>query len=137
VIDQIDDVPIGIHVRRGDFARPTSPAELLTKGGVSTPVEWFVDCLRVARGAAGRQVRAYVVSDGSDRELSGLTEQPNVTLVRTGSAISDLLVLAKSKVLIASGGSTFSGWAALLGQMPTISHPGQSLRWYKLENRYG
>jgi hypothetical protein len=46
-------------------------------------------------------------------------------------------VLSKAKILIASGGSSFSAWASFLGQMPTISHPGQSLSWFKINNRNG
>ncbi len=129
--------PIGIHVRRGDFLRPKSDADLHTSGGVRTPLQWFLDSLRWIRQQAGGPIGVFVVSDGKPAELGPLLAEPNVIHVQSGSAIGDLLLLAKARVFIASGGSTFSGWASFLGQMPTISHPGQSLQWFKLANENG
>lgn len=131
------DVPIGIHVRRGDFATPQSANDLLTKGGMRTPLKWFVDTLACIRSVLGYTAKAYVVSDGRPEELADLLGVEDVVGIQTGSAIADLLLLARSKILIASGGSTFSAWAAFLGQMPTVSYPGQSLTWFKLENAMG
>ena len=129
--------PIGIHVRCGDFLRPKSAAELYTSGGVRTPLEWFVESLRWIREQVGEAVGAFVVSDGKPAELEPLLAEPNVIRLNSGSAVGDLLSLAKASVLIASGGSSFSGWACFLGQMPTVSHPGQSLQWFKLGNEKG
>jgi hypothetical protein len=126
--------PIAIHIRRGDFATPQSPEELRTRGSVRTPLTWFVETLTAVRRAVADQVPAYVVSDGTRDELAGILQLKNVDLVRTGSAIGDLLLLARAKVLIGSGGSSFSAWASFLGQMPTVTVPGQSLSWFKLSN---
>src|SRR5258708_37244750 len=102
----IKDVPIGIHVRMGDFTPPESDAELrLPQRRV--PLKWFADSVRLIRGAVGRAIPAVVVSDGSDGELRELLKEENVSLVRTGSAISDLVVFAKSKNLISSAGRAF------------------------------
>jgi hypothetical protein len=132
--DRIKDVPIGIHVRMGDFSPTKSEAELeLAQRRV--PLSWFVNSLRVIREEVGFEVPAVVVSDGKENELSELLGVGGVSLLRTGSAISDLLVLAKSKVLIAAAGSSFGAWAAFLGQMPAIAHPAQSFDWFHLENR--
>lgn len=129
--DQIQDVAIGMHVRMGDFvdaqAEPNNPHRRV-------PHSWFAESLRTIRSAVGYPIRAIVVSDGKESELGELLDQQDVSLVRTGSAISDLLVLSRSKVLIASAGSSFSAWAAFLGQMPTIAHPFQSLAWFNLVN---
>jgi hypothetical protein len=84
----------------------------------------------------GYPVGAVIVSDGKESELRELLDQEQVTLVRAGSAISDLLVLSNSKVLIASAGSSFSAWAAFLGQMPSIAHPSHSFDWFKLVNQH-
>jgi hypothetical protein len=130
----IKEVPIGVHVRMGDFTRPESDAELrLPQRRV--PLGWFADSLRVIREAVGCSIPAIVVSDGTESELRKLLEEENVSLARTGSAIGDLLVLAKSKTLIASAGSSFGAWAAFLGQMPSIAHPQQSFDWFNLKNR--
>jgi hypothetical protein len=126
--------PIGIHIRRGDFATPRSPEELHTKGAVRTPLSWFRETLAAIRRAVGYRVGAYVVSDGSAKELAELLQLENVALVRTGSAIGDLLVLTRAKVLLGLGGSSFSAWASFMGQMPTVTVPGQSLTWFKLVN---
>ena len=132
--DSIQEAPIGIHVRMGDFSTPSSDAELeLPQRRV--PLKWFADSLRVIREAVGYPVPAMVVSDGNESELRDLLKQENVSLVRTGSAISDLLLLAKSRTLIASAGSSFGAWAAFLGQMPSIAHPSKGFDWFHLKNR--
>ena len=132
--DRIKEVPIGIHVRMGDFTPTHSDAELeLPQRRV--PLSWFADSLRVIREAVGYSIPAILVSDGDESELRDLLKEENVSLVRTGSAIGDLLVLAKSRTLIASAGSSFGAWAAFLGQMPSIAHPQQSFDWFNLKNR--
>ena len=132
--EQIRDVPIGIHVRMGDFVESgTDPAN----PHVRAPRSWYVKSLREIRKAAGYPVRAILVSDGKENELEELLAEKNISLVRTGSAIGDLLLLSKSKVLIASAGSSFSAWAAFLGQMPSIAHPSQSFEWFNLINQNG
>jgi hypothetical protein len=131
-VDQIKDVAIGIHVRMGDFveahAEPDNPHRRV-------PHSWFAQSLQAIRRAVGYAVSATIVSDGKEGELRELLDQENVSLVRTGSAISDLLVLSNSKVLIASAGSSFSAWAAFLGQMPSIAHPSHSFDWFNLVNQ--
>lgn len=118
--DKILNIPsIGIHVRRGDFAEPESDKDFYTKGLLKTPLLWFIKSLWVIREILGFSAKAFVVSDGMEKELEGLLNLENVIFVRSGSAISDLLVLSKAKILIGSGGSSFSAWASFLGQMPT------------------
>lgn len=129
------EYPVGIHVRRGDFQPVESEQEMYYRGVVRTPLEWFIRSLRWLRDMVGRPVGAFVVSDGPAADLTALLAEPNVVLVRSGSALGDLLTLSKANVLLASGGSSFSAWASFLGQMPTLSHPGQSLKWFKLRSR--
>jgi hypothetical protein len=43
--------------------------------------------------------------------------------------LADLLVLAGARVLLASG-SSFSAWAAFLGQLPAVTIRDHSLTWY-------
>lgn len=135
-IDRIPIVPIGIHVRRGDFKVPKSGSDFYTTGALRTPIVWFVKSLNVIREILGFSAKAFVVSDGAEREIKDLLSLKDVIFFRSGCAISELLLLSKAKILIASG-SSFSAWASFLGQMPTISHPGQSLAWFKLTNRKG
>ena len=136
LVDSRKDIPIAINVRLGnDFKKATSESDFYTKGAIKTPLEWFVKSLLLIRETVGFPAKAFVVSDGKEEDLQPLLSLENVTFVRPGCAISDLLVLSKAKILIASGGSSFSAWASFLGQMPTISHPGQSLSWFKINNR--
>lgn len=133
IVDQAGEVPIGINVRRGkDFRDAKSEGDYFTKGAIRTPLAWYIESLRAVREIAGFPTRAVVVSDGTEEDLKELLSEENVTFLRPGCAISDLLVLAKSRVFIAAGGSSFSAWASFLGQMPTLAHPGQSLTWFKL-----
>lgn len=122
--------PIGINVRRGDFREATSPAEFHTAGGLRTPIGWFVQALEWLRQRAGRPLGAFVVSDGTEDELRALLALPGVVRVNPGSAIRGIWMLSRSRVLLASGGSTFSAWASYLGRMPTFAIPGQNLNWY-------
>lgn len=136
--DGVGSVPIGINVRLGnDFRVARSAQEYKVRGALKTPMGWFVDCLRFVRDTIGYPARALVVSDGTREELQPLLDLGNVEFVRPGCAISDLLILARSQVLLASGGSSFSAWASFLGQMPTISYPGQPMSWFRLLNRHG
>jgi len=138
LVESFGGVPIGINVRLGnDFRVARSAEEYKTSGGLKTPMGWFVDSLRFVRDTIGYPARALVVSDGTREELQPLLDLGNVEFVRPGCAISDLLILARSQVLLASGGSSFSAWASFLGQMPTISHPGQPMSWFNLLNRHG
>lgn len=126
--------PIGINVRCGnDFKQAQTYDDFLSKGTIKTPIAWFVSSLRALRDAAGRDVPAVVVSDGTREQLRELLDLPGVRFARPGCAISDLLILAQAKILIGSGGSSFSAWASYLSGAPTITHPGQSLQWFKVD----
>jgi hypothetical protein len=114
---------IGIHVRMGDF-RILKPDDDFTKlGGVRTPFSWFIRVINCIRGIAGYDVSVTIFSDGYNHELSELLQLPQVSRATPASALSDMLTLSRSKLLITSSGSTFSSWASYLGQCPTIWHP--------------
>jgi hypothetical protein len=126
-----------MNVRCGnDFNRPRPGAKVLAFGD-KTPLSWFAACLRQVREAAGRPVRAYVVSDGTRRQLRELLAIDDVVFLRPGNAITDLLTLSRARVLLASGSSSFSAWGAFLGQMPAISHPGQPLSVWRFRPAAG
>lgn len=133
--DEIGSVPIGMHIRMGDFSVPSSESELYGGWQLRIPLSWFVDTLGSIRKAVGSPVTALVVSDGTDDELRELLQIENVKILRTGSAIADLLALAKSRVLIGSASSSFTAWPSFLGQMPTVIHPSGSMEWFNLKAR--
>ena len=135
--DRHADVEVVANVRCGrDFAR-VRPAEGRIDPGDATPLPWFVDAVECVRRAAGRRARVLVVSDGTPSDLAPLLRLPDVELVRPGCAISDLLVLSRARVLLASGSSSFSAWGAFLGGMTVASHPGQPLTTWGLPDPSG
>jgi hypothetical protein len=124
---------IGVNIRRGkDFHEAVDPSDFFVKGPLRTPLSWFRKCILHIRAVLGFSAPVIVTSDGTASNLGAILALDNVELLRPGCAISDLLALARTKILIGSGGSSFSAWASYLGNMPTITIPGQSLTWFKL-----
>jgi len=114
---------IGIHIRMGDF-KVLKPGDDFTQlGNVRTPINWYIGLIYAIREVAKFNVPVTLFSDGHDEELSELLKLPNISRPPLASALSDLLTLSRSKLLITSSGSTFSSWASYLGQCPTIWHP--------------
>ena len=120
--DAVGDICVGMHVRLGDFS-----------GRVRHSISWYAEAVEFTHSIAG-QVPITVFSDGSEDDLKDLLALPDVTLVRTGSAISDILALSRSRFLIGTGSSSFSAWAAYLGQMPALTRQGNPFSWFGLVN---
>ena len=139
IVDGWGDVPVGINIRCGNDFKPAPEENDFERVGwlQKTPIRWFVDTLEFIRKHCGYPVKAVVVSDGTESQLSEILAVENVHFLRPGTAISDLLVLSKSKVLLASGSSTFSAWASFLGQMPTITAPGHPMTNWGLKPTSG
>ena len=136
-VNQYPIVPIVMNIRCGnDFDIPDESRKRLNPGE-KTPIRWFLKCLTLLRQHYGSDSKAYIVSDGTRQQLKELLSLPNVEFVRPASAISDLLVISKAKVLFASGSSSFSAWGGFLGQMPCISHPGQDMSEWKIVPQNG
>jgi hypothetical protein len=141
VAERTRDTPIGIHVRLGDF-RAGSTGSFRNKdgafiGAMRTPLQWYVETLRIIRGALGSTWPAFVVSNGAPEEMEPLLQMEAVTFVRSQSPVSDMWSLANCRVLMASVGSCFSAWASFLGQMPTVVYPLREAHAFPIENRYG
>jgi hypothetical protein len=113
---------IAVHVRLGDFLAAAPPG--VPAFNVRIPVEWYRDRIERIRAEAGRRLTVRVFSDGSDAELAPLLTMRDVERARGGNAIADILALSRSAILVSSG-STFSMWAAFLGEGASISHPGR------------
>lgn len=124
---------IALNVRTGkDFVSQSSGRS----GYYLTEKEWFVRALSEARRQYG-YLPAVVVSDGGRDQLEEILKEPNVELLQSSTAIADLLVLSKARVLLGSGNSTFSAWASYLGEMDTYSSPETSFEHFKLGNGRG
>jgi len=131
---------IGINVRCGkDFRSP--PEEGAGSEWVGwlqqTPISWFRETLLTVRGRAGYAVPALVISDGDRCQLEELLALPAVSLLRPTNALLDLWMLARCRLLLGTGSSTFSAWAAFLGQQTAMTAPGKPMTNWGLEPQRG
>ena len=108
---------IALNIRTGKDFKHKSSNEV---GYYLTELDWFVMALAKARQKYGN-LPAVVVSDGGPRHLEPILTRPDVNLVRTVAAVDDLRILLNARVLLGSGNSSFSAWAAFLGGMDTYS----------------
>jgi len=120
---------VAVHIRLGDFieARPTElKLGQLPNGnidGMRIPLGWYRQVIRRVRDLFP-ELPVYVFSDGRDHELAEILSIDGVSRRREANDVDDLLALAQARLLIGSR-STFSRWAAFLGNMPSI--------WFKAD----
>jgi hypothetical protein len=114
---------VSIHVRRGDFRELRSGEDFAQVGLVRTPTDYFKSIIISLRHVAGCTLPVTLFSDGSDGELDELLRLGDVHRHRPAAAITDLLLMSRSKVVVASAGSTFGYWAGFLSDAPLILHP--------------
>jgi hypothetical protein len=121
---------LAINVRLGnDFKKIPEKSDFVGTGGyLQTPLTWYIKTLRELRKLIGTDMPAIIISDGTAAALKPLLDEPFTYLGSAPSAAGDLLILAKSKLLLGAGRSSFSAWASFLGKMPTISIPGSDLQ---------
>ena len=115
---------IAVHVRYGDFMAVDKEQSYNGADNRRLPIEYYSECISFLRNIFGDNIRVNIFSDAHDEELKPLLCLPNTTRVSGNTAIEDMLLMARHRVLIASG-STFSMWASFLGQVPTLWFPGQ------------
>ncbi|HVM87589.1 MAG TPA: alpha-1,2-fucosyltransferase [Puia sp.] len=114
---------IGVHMRMGDF-RKLLPGEDFSKAGATrTPENYFLQTIEDIRKINGTELPVIVFSDGEKQELMNILSMPGVSLSEGNPDIVDLLLLSRSKIIIASASSTFSYWAGFLSDAPIILHP--------------
>ena len=117
-------ITIGVHIRLGDFR----PAGGYTYAGIeqaAIPIEWYEYLFKSLETELGSSnVQWVLCSDGRPEQLGRLLGRANVTFASGlgHSDISDLLLLARSDLLICSI-SSYSMWAAFLSAAPYI--------WYR------
>lgn len=119
----IEPPVVGVHVRCGDFRRLQPGEDFAKVGMVRTPQAYFQDVIGSIRTIRGSELPVTVFSDGSDDELAALLAMPNVVRAAPNADIVDLLLLSKSRVIVASAGSTFGFWAGFLADAALILHP--------------
>jgi hypothetical protein len=115
---------VALHVRRGDrrplpFGQPFGD-----DWGPGLPEEWFIGVVESIRHAAGRRVPVTVFSDARPDQIGRLLALEGVRPAPPESAVVDMLVMSRARVLVPTGSSTLSLWSSLLGEMPTVHYPG-------------
>ena len=110
---------VAVHIRLGDFRAPQ--VDRLKSGrieGMRLPFTWYVNVIQRLR-TVFPELPVYVFSDGREHELTEVLSIDGVSLRREPNDVDDLLALSQARVLVGSN-STFSRWAAFLGDMPSI-----------------
>jgi len=109
---------IAVHVRLGDFAEVADHAIIIgDKPNLRIPMAWYVNLTCALRKRYG-DMPIYVFSDGDEKHLRPILDQ-GAKLYRSGSDMTDLLAMSGASILVGSN-STYSHWAAFLGNMPSI-----------------
>ena len=108
----LQKISIAVHVRRGDYALPSSAHRLLDETYYSTAINQMVEEL-------GNDIHFYFFSDDLDFlvEQNYYLEIPSKTLVKNTCAEEDLMLIKACKHQIISS-STFSWWGAWLNENP-------------------
>jgi hypothetical protein len=120
---QVPPPVVCLQVRMGDF-RPLSIDEKFAEVGlVRTPVDYYIDFVIQLRSVSGVELPITLISDGTPDELAPLLQLPKVTHTPGLSAIADLLIMSKAKLLVTAAGSTFGQWAGFLGNPILLHHP--------------
>lgn len=109
---RLDELPqrfIGVHLRLGDFARI----------GFALDADYYRRAIRRALHVCGMDTPICLFSDAKDGQIPYLAaEFPTLEIMPKAPALQDILSLSRAKVLVATNRSTFSAWAAVLGNMP-------------------
>jgi hypothetical protein len=117
---------IAMHIRRGDIATPGFSEEQLLADKRYTPSSWYAAAAKAIQAdSRWKGLPIFVVSDGRESELIEVLSLPNCRFVTQGTAIGDILLLSRARLLLASAHSTFSMWGSYLGRIPTIYFPGK------------
>jgi hypothetical protein len=122
-LSKLEAPVVGLHVRMGDYRALKPGEDFKTAGLTRTPLGHFVDVIEALRKAHGSRLPVTLFSDGHDHELRELLAIPGVKRAPASSDIVDMLLLARSRVIVCSAGSTFSYWSAFLADAPVILHP--------------
>lgn len=112
-----------LQVRLGDF-RPLKQGEQFAQSGLTrTPMEYYLHFVHSIRSISGPKTPVTIVSDGAASDLAPLLKLPYVTHYPGRSALTDLLLMSKSKLLITAAGSTYGQWAGFIGNPILLHHP--------------
>jgi len=127
---------IAVHIRRGDMRTIAFGEEFDTSTHGGLPLQWYINIINQLRQYSGKKYPVRVYSDGRDEELRPLLDLPDVVRSAIAPSIVDILRLARSRLIITGGGSTFSMWAVYLQQAPCIWYPRLREKYGKVAGHY-
>lgn len=113
---------IALHIRLGDFAESGSASEGFS---VKTSFEWYLRALKLVLEKSGTsKTKNIVIFTDSDHERirAGLGIS-NIIFDNSSSAMEAIIKMSQAEYLVTSR-STFSMWAAFLGESTCIWHAG-------------
>jgi hypothetical protein len=122
-LEELKPPCIGVHIRMADFKKIKEGEEFGREGATRTPEDYFVKTIQSIRNTYGDNLPVSIFTDGSKKEFCSLLQQPKIHFIEGNNDLVDLLLLSKSDIIITSGGSTFSYWAAFLSDGIVIMHP--------------
>jgi hypothetical protein len=122
LINQLKTVDVAVHVRLGDFKKLQQGSSFAQVGSTRTPVGFFIESINKIK-LDHPNYKFWIFSDGFKHEVEDLLELESVEFFESINDIVDLFQMAKSKILVASAGSTYSYWAAFLGDCEIVQHP--------------
>ncbi len=112
---------ISVHIRMGDFAEYNENKKGNAVNNMRMPTSWYINVIKQINDSTNKNCSFNVFSDGSNDELGDILKIKNVRRQSYGTALSDMLAMSYTKALISSN-STFSLWAAYLGQLPVLKY---------------
>jgi hypothetical protein len=112
---------VGMHVRLGDFAAPTSIEAYRRTANASLPIGWYRNVAACLQRAFGDDWQLLLVSDGDPEQLKDLLgSYPCVITADIAHGdCSDALALASTDLLVCSA-SSYSSLAASLSESPYL-----------------
>ncbi len=122
-LEKAEKPVIGVHIRMGDFRKLKEGEDFSKVGHVRTPENYFINCIEKIREIGDVKMPVSVFTDGYRNEFDRLFTLENVEMVEGNADIVDLLLLSRSRIIVAANGSTFSYWAGFLADAPLIKHP--------------
>jgi hypothetical protein len=99
-----------------------------------SPISWYISLVLELKKIRPKLV-CKIISDGNEKDLKPLTEIEGVELLHSRSAILDLLILTKARLIIGSGGSSFTAWGSFLSGAQTWIQKGKPMSYFNLYNQ--
>ncbi|MBS1596782.1 MAG: alpha-1,2-fucosyltransferase [Bacteroidetes bacterium] len=125
ILRKLETLPvpcIGVHIRMGDFRKLKEGEDFKKTGAVRTPEDYFIEIINAIRRINNSELPVCVFTDGYREEIPKLLSLKRIEVIEGNKDIVDMLLLSKSKIIVASAGSTFSYWAGFLSDSPLIMH---------------